>query len=128
MKASRLSLQLLLFACASIAPLATAARAQNKSGTESKQVKLLPDTVELVEVATKAEKCPNQKGTFVRLRVISDSPVDIRRFAGISRGWAFMDFPNRKKGDEITDYFCTVGAPFKFYSHPAGSSDAWPKP
>lgn len=104
------------------------ASAQSSSGKESNQIKLLPNTVEIIAVTTGAEKCARQKGTTVRLRVTSETPVDVRRFASMGKQWVSADFPNQKKGDVITDYFCTTQAEFKFYSRPVGSTTAWPKP
>jgi len=127
MKAKRWLL-LIAFACvmAVLSPLA--ASAQDGTGKASNQIKLLPNTVEVVGVTTGAEKCAKQKGTTVRLRVTSETPVDVRRYASMGKQWVSADFQSQKKGDEITDFFCTTQAEFKFYSRPAGSSTAWPKP
>ncbi len=65
---------------------------------------------------------------YVRVRVISSSPVDIRRYANRGNIWNQQDFTNQKQGDEISTYFCTDVATFKFYSRPAGSSEIFPKP
>lgn len=102
-------------------------KAQNNSD-KNKQVKLLPNTLEIIEVTKTADKCPDQKGITVRLRVISESPVDIRRWANLGNNWLPADFLNQKKGNEISTYMCNPVANFKFYSRAAGSSDKFPKP
>jgi hypothetical protein len=103
------------------------AQADDKIGKGSNQVKLNTKAVELVDVLPSADGCPNKQGTTVKLRVISDTPVDLRRYAYSNRAWIPRDFAGKKKGDEITDYMCTAGATFRVYSRPAGSAEAWPK-
>lgn len=104
------------------------ANAQDNSGKKNKQVKLLTNAVEPIDVSHTAEECPEQKGTTVRVRVVSNSPVDIRRYANRGNNWMSQDFTNQKQGDEISTYFCADKATFKFLSRPAGSSEAFPKP
>ena len=100
-----------------------------ETGKKNKQVKLLTNAVELIEVTHGTIKeCGNQKSTTVRVRVVSSSPVDIRRYANLGNIWNPQDFLNQKLGDEISTYFCTDVATFKFLSRPAGSSEEFPKP
>ncbi|HEU0178568.1 MAG TPA: hypothetical protein VFV58_30260 [Blastocatellia bacterium] len=98
---------------------------KSKSGND--QVKLYSDAVEVVEVSDKAEKCSSSGGaTFLRLRVKSESPVDVRLHSSTRKGsWAFSDFLNKKSGDEITSFECFPKARFKVQTRPAGS-DKWP--
>jgi len=109
---------------------ASASYAQ-KQGEKSKggndQVKLYSDAVEVVEVSDKAEKCSSSGGaTSLRLRVKSESPVDVRLYSTTQRGsWAFSDFLNKKSGDEITSFECFPKARFKVQTRPAGSNK-WP--
>lgn len=95
---------------------------------DNKRIKELPKSVEIIEVLNSAEKCKDKKGATVRLRVISDSPVDIMRYASLGKVWMPVLFSNQKKGDEITDFSCNPQSAFKFFSRPAGSSEAFPKP
>lgn len=102
-----------------------------KNGEKSKvgndQVKLYSDAVEVVEVSDKVEKCSSSGGaTFLRLRVKSESPVDVRLHSSTRKGgWAFSDFLNKKSGDEITSAECFPKAHYKVQTRPAGSNK-WP--
>ena len=119
----------LLVALCFFSAFSTVTNAQDNSGKKDKQVKLLTNAVELIEVTHGTIKeCGNQKSTSVRVRVVSSSPVDIRRYANRGNIWNPQDFTNQKQGDEISTYFCTDVATFKFLSRPAGSSEAFPKP
>ncbi|MFM9903510.1 MAG: hypothetical protein ACKVQJ_02935 [Pyrinomonadaceae bacterium] len=93
-----------------------------------KRVKIFTDALELVSVTASADQCKDSKGISVRLRVLSDSAVDIRRYLGISNTWQPKDWLNQTKGAEIVDYVCKSGPTFKFYSRPGGSSQKFPKP
>jgi hypothetical protein len=95
---------------------------KSKSGND--QVKLYSDAVEVVELSDKAEKCSSSGGaTFLRLRVKSESPVDVRLHSSTRKGgWAFSDFLNKKSGDEITSFECFPKAHYKVQARPAGSS------
>ncbi|HEY7181639.1 MAG TPA: hypothetical protein VIC84_09485 [Blastocatellia bacterium] len=109
----------------------TSASYAQKSGETSKagndQVKLYSDAVEVVEISNKTEKCPSSGGaTFLRLRVKSEAPVDVRLHSSTRRGgWAFSDFLNKKSGDEITSVDCFPKAHYKVQTRPAGSGK-WP--
>lgn len=93
------------------------------------KVTIVSQGIELIEVTPTAEKCTNKKGQTVRLRVTSESPVDVRLYAKITGGvWFPKDFLNHKKGDEILDYRCDGNRSYKVYARAAGSPDAWPKP
>lgn len=124
MKTYRLLLLFILTACLAVF---TAINAQDNSD-KNKQVKVLPKTLEIIEVSQTAEQCPNKKGTTVRLRVISESPIDVVRYANLGSLWSPAEFMNQKKGDEITTFMCSSVAKFKFYSRAAGSSEKFPKP
>jgi hypothetical protein len=93
-----------------------------KSGTD--QVKLYSDAVGVIEVSDKAEKCSSSSGaTFLRLRVKSESPVEVRLHSSTRKGgWAFSDFLNKKSGDEITSFECFPKAHFKAQTRPAGDA------
>jgi hypothetical protein len=96
---------------------------------ENKVVKILSAGVNLIEVVPSAEKCPNSKGQTVRLKITSESPIDVRLFVRVGyKKWLSKDYPNQKAGEEITDYRCEQKPDYKVYAHTAGSSDAWPKP
>jgi hypothetical protein len=119
----------LLVALCFFSTFATNANAQDKIGKSNKQVKLLTNAVELVDVTHGTIKeCGTRKSTSVRVRVVSRSPVDVRRFANVGNNWSPIDYSNQKQGDEISTFMCTEGAIFKFYSRPAGSSEEFPKP
>ena len=93
------------------------------------KITIVSQGVELIEVLPNAEKCTNQKGQTVRLKVTSETPVDVRLYAKVRRGeWFPKDFLNQKKGDEILDYRCDGNRDYKVYVHATGSSEAWPKP
>lgn len=95
----------------------------------NKQVKLLTNAVELVDVTHGTIKeCGTRKSTSVRVRVVSSSPVDVRRYANVGKNWSPIDYSNQKQGDEITTFMCTEGATFKFYGRPAEGSKEFPKP
>ncbi len=95
----------------------------------AKRVKIVGNSVELIEITPTAPKCGKQKGETVRFRVTSETPIDVRLYvqAGF-RQWVNRDFANQKKGDEISEYRCDQKPVYKIYSHAAGSSEAWPKP
>jgi hypothetical protein len=97
---------------------------------DSKRVKIVGGGVELVEISPTAPKCsPKQKGETIRLKVISETSIDVRLY--IQTGyhqWNSQDFANQKKGDEISTFRCNQKPNYKIYSHAAGSTDAWPKP
>lgn len=104
-------------------------RATGASDDASKRVKIVGGGVELIEITPTAEKCGKQKGETIRLRITSDSPVDVRLYIQIGyKQWASKDFSSQKRGDEITSYRCDQKPNYKIYSHAAGSSEVWPKP
>ena len=103
-------------------------KAQNNSDKSDKQVKISTNALELIEVTHSASECGKQKSTVVRLRVVSDSPVDVRAFVPLARVMTTRTFLNQKQGDEISAYVCNGESTFKFVSRPAGSSDEFPKP
>ena len=107
-----------------------AVRAQDAKAKSQERVQIHGNEVELVEVKAGAEKCPNQKdSTTVRLKVNSESAVDVRLYVKKPGGkWSDRDFPNRKRGDEITDYICLPNAQYHVYTRPAGGNSSWPKP
>jgi hypothetical protein len=100
-----------------------AQKSGEKSNGRNDNVKLYSNDVEVVELSDKAEKCSSSEGaTFLRLRVKSASPVDVRLHCSLRRGgWAFSDFLNKKSGDEITDFECYPKAHYKVQTRPAGS-------
>jgi hypothetical protein len=121
---------LALFSMAVLTLLSSTALADNNS-KKTGNVKLYTNAVEVVDVQPSAEKCAKSKGTTVRLRVTSESPVDIKLYSpGVfGKNWIDKDFPNQKKGDEITDFMCgDANATYKVYARAAGSSEAWPRP
>ena len=92
-------------------------------------MKILASGVELVELTPSAQKCGNQKGETIRLRVTSENPVDVRLYVHTGwKQWLPKDFQNQKRGDDITDYRCGPPRDYKVYAHAAGSSEPWPKP
>jgi hypothetical protein len=107
------------------------AASADSTGKKSNNVKLYTNAVEVVDVQPTAEKCAKSKGTTIRLRVTSESPVDIKLYSpgSFGKNWIDKDFPNQKKGDEITDFMCgNSNAAYKVYTRAAGSSDAWSRP
>ena len=95
----------------------------------SKRVRIVGVGVELVEISPSAEKCANRKGETIHLKVTSESAIDVRLYVLTGwHQWINKDFPNQKKGDEISEYRCAQKPDYKIYSHAAGSTDAWPKP
>ena len=95
----------------------------------AKRVKIVGAGLELIEVTPTAEKCGKQKGETIRLRVTSESPIDVRMYMKIAGGhWINKDFANQKKSDEISSYRCDTKPDYKIYSHAAGSTQAWPNP
>src|SRR6266851_4052746 len=98
--------------------------AQPKEASENKQVKILANGVELVELTSSAPKCGNQKGETIRLKVTNENPVDVRLYVHTGwKQWLPKDFPNQKRGDEITDYRCGPRTDYKVYAHAPGSSE-----
>lgn len=86
----------------------------------AKRVKIVGAGVELIEVTPTAEKCGKQKGETIRLRVTSESPIDVRMHMKIAGGyWINKDFANQKKSDEISSYRCDTKPDYKIYSHAA---------
>lgn len=98
-------------------------------GGDNKLVKLMTGGVELLEVTPSADKCPKQKGQTIKLRVTSDSPVDVRLYVQTGyKKWLTRDFTNQKQGDEITDFMCVPKTNYKVYTRAAGTGGEWPKP
>ena len=99
------------------------------NATDAKRVKIVGGGVELIELAPSAPKCGKQKGETIRLRVSSETAIDVRMYIQTGyKQWMDKDFPNQKRGDEITSYRCDQKPNYKIYSHAAESSEAWPKP
>lgn len=96
---------------------------------DSKRVKIAGSAVELIELRPSAPECGQQKGETIRLRVTSETEVDVRLYiqTGYKR-WMDKDFAIQKRGDEITSYRCDQKPNYKIYTHAAGSNEAWPKP
>jgi hypothetical protein len=95
----------------------------------SKRVKIVGGGVELIELTPSAPQCGKQKGETIRLKVTSETPVDVRLYIQTGyKQWMDKDFPNQKRGDEITSFRCDPKPNYKIYTHAAGSSEAWPKP
>jgi len=94
------------------------------------QVKLLSKGVEIVELKPSAEQCISSKGgTTVRLKVISETPVDVGLYyKTLQKKWSLKVFADKKTGEEVTHFTCFTNAPFKVYSRASGSGEAWPKP
>ena len=94
------------------------------------QVKLLSKGVEIFELKSSAEQCTNSKGgTTVRLKVTSETPVDVGLYyKTLQKKWSLKVFADKKTGEEVTHFTCFAGAPFKVYSRASGSSEAWPQP
>ena len=103
--------------------------ALGQNASDTKRVKIVGSGVELLDITPSASNCPKQKGETIRLKVTSDTAVDVRWYTqtGYKR-WVNKDFPNRKHGDEITTYRCDQKPNYKIYSRAAGSTEAWPKP
>ena len=95
----------------------------------AKRVKIIGGGVELIDVKPTSDQCGKQTGEAIRLRVTSESPIDVRMYMKVVGGrWMNKDFANQKKGDEISSYRCDTKPDYKIYSHAVGSADAWPKP
>jgi hypothetical protein len=109
-------------------PAASASFAQKgneKSKGGNNQVKLYSNAVEIVDVKPEGEKC-GKEATTLRLRVVSESPVDVRvHFRTRRGGWAFSDYLNKKKGEEMVSIECQTNAKYKVQARPVGSSK-WP--
>jgi hypothetical protein len=95
---------------------------------ENKNITLSTKAVEIISVTKTADKCRDKKGITLRLRVVSDSPVDVLSYKKSGQLWGASQFNNQKKGDEIVDFACYEKAAFKVYSRPTGSSEDFPKP
>lgn len=95
----------------------------------SKRVKIVGGGVELVEITPSAPKCGKQKGEAIRLKVTSETPIDVRLYTQTGwRQWISADLPNQKRGAEISSFRCNEKPNYKIYSHAPGSTEAWPKP
>ena len=96
----------------------------------AKRVKIIGNGVEFVGVGPADAKCgKQQQGETIRLRVTSESSIDVRMYMKIAGGhWINKDFANQKKSDEISSYRCDTKPDYKIYSHAAGSTEAWPNP
>jgi predicted ATP-grasp superfamily ATP-dependent carboligase len=117
---------LLIIACLAMAAEAGLVIAAND---QSNKVKIVSAGVELVGISPSAEQCASKKGQTVRLKIVSQSSVDVRLYIKTGyKQWVPKDFPNQQSGSEIVDYRCEQKPDYKVYAHAAGSSDAWPKP
>lgn len=115
----------LLVAVCLNADFSFAQKGSEKSKSSNDQVKLYSNAVEVVEVKPEGEKC-GKDATTLRLRVTSDSPVDVRvYFQKAKGGWASSDYTNKKKGDEIVSTECRSNAKYKVQTRPAGTNK-WP--
>lgn len=108
--------------------LFSVANAQTEKPAQNKNIKATPSSIVLVRVTQSAEKCKDQKGVTNRFRVVSETPVDILRYANLRNKWVPSQWLNQKKGDEFEDYACVPSTPFKYFSRGAGSTEAFPKP
>ena len=112
-----------------LSPIIVNTRAGVAADDPSKRVKIVGGAVELLEVTPTAPKCGKQKGETIRLRVTSETPIDVRMYMQVGyHQWMNKDFANQKKGDEIESFRCDQKPDYKIYSHAAGSTEAWPKP
>jgi hypothetical protein len=104
-------------------------RALAQNASDTKRVKIVGSGVELLDITLSASNCPNQKGETIRLKVISDTAIDVRWYTQTGyKQWVNKDFLNQNHGDEITNYRCDQKRNYKIYSRAAGSAEAWPKP
>ena len=128
MKSIRLLGLAIAVALLSIASFSLAAT--SAADDPAKRVKIVGNGVEFVGVGPTDAKCgKQQQGETIRLRVTSESPIDVRMYMKVVGGrWINNDFANQKKGDEITSFRCDTKPDYKLYSHAAGSTEAWPKP
>lgn len=89
------------------------------------QVKLESKQVELIEVLEAVSDCPNQKGTKLRIKVVSESAIDVRIHAQNLRGrWYTNDFKGKTRGQEISLFTCLVKGKFKVQTR-AASDKPW---
>jgi hypothetical protein len=103
--------------------------ARGSFGDSNKRVQIVGGGVELIELSASAPKCGKQKGETIRLRVTSETVIDVRMYVQIGwHQWISKDFANQKKGDEISEFRCDQKPNYKIYSHAAGSTEAWPRP
>jgi hypothetical protein len=97
-----------------------------KSGSD--KVKLETNQVEVVELSQTAEKCANQKGASLRLKVLSESPIDVRILYQNNRGrWNASNISGKKRGDEIAEFTCFQDSRFRVQARTA-SDKPWPNP
>lgn len=100
-----------------------------KADDASKRVKIVGGGLELTNLTPTAAQCGKQNGETLLLKVLSETPIDVRIYVQTGyRQWINKDFINQKKGDEITYYRCNQKPNYKIYSHAVGSTDPWPQP
>ncbi len=104
------------------------AYAQNNPSKTAEHVKINGNALEVVSVTESAEKCRDNKGVTIRLKVTSSTPIDAIRYVRSKSLLNERQFINTAVGDEIVDFYCYSGAVFIFYTRPAGSSEKFPRP
>lgn len=104
------------------------ANGQTDKPAKDKNIKVMPSSIVLVSALQSADQCKDNKGSTYRFRVVSETPVDIVRYANIKNIWRPAIWSNQKKDDEFVDFVCVVSTPFKYFSRAAGSNEAFPKP
>ncbi|HVZ60510.1 MAG TPA: hypothetical protein VG892_06950 [Terriglobales bacterium] len=93
----------------------------------SSRVNLQTKDVSIVEVLDSAERCPNHKGTTLRLKVSSQNAVDIMVRYQLLASIIGKPFLDQAPGSEIAVQQCVTKAKFLVLSRPAGSNSEWPK-
>ena len=113
-----------------LSPIIVDTRGALTADDASKRVKIVGGGIELIEINPTAPKCPTkQKGETIRLKVTSETAIDARMYIQTGwKQWMDKDFPNQKRGDEISSFRCDQKPNYKIYTHAAGSSEAWPNP
>lgn len=99
--------------------------AQDTSKKKNDQVKLESKQVELIEVSEAVKDCPNQKGTLLRIKVTSETAVDVRIHAqNLRTHWYANDFKGKTRNQEISIFTCLVNGKFKVQTR-AASDKPW---
>ena len=118
--------------CAVLLCLTVASRdtsAQESGSAGDKHVRIMTDAVEFVSYTKTAEKCKSGKGETIRLKVKSESPVDVRLYIAQPRGkWLIQDYPGQQQGQEVMSYQCDRTPQYRVYARAAGSAGEWAKP
>lgn len=99
--------------------------AQDANKKKNDQVKLESNQVELIEVSEAVKDCPNQKGTLLRLKVTSETAIDVRIHSQKLNGrWTVSVINGKTHGQEVSSSTCLVNGKFKVQTR-AASDKPW---